>query len=147
MNLVSSLQIHIVGKGSRKRLPSFETIVQPWFNHGFTIQHFCMYTIQYGFSLYGRVVSVTAIEDLPQLVPFALTTIGLSGLKLSTPPACLPGLKLPVIRLIYIGKNQNPKNLVLTLYRLHCQKNSQLFVFLARKVHPRKPPNLILFFW
>ena len=24
---------------------------------------------------------------------------------------------------IYIGKNQNPKNLGILLYRLHCQKN------------------------
>ena len=28
-----------------------------------------------------------------------------------------------VIRPIYIGKNQNPKNLGFLLYRLHCQKN------------------------
>ena len=27
------------------------------------------------------------------------------------------------IRPIYIGKNQNPKNLGFLLYRLHCQKN------------------------
>ena len=26
-------------------------------------------------------------------------------------------------RPIYIGKNQNPKNLGFLLYRLHCQKN------------------------
>ena len=27
------------------------------------------------------------------------------------------------LRPIYIGKNQNPKNLGFLLYRLHCQKN------------------------
>ena len=44
-------------------------------------------------------------------------------------------------RPIYIGKNQNPKNLGFLLYRLHCQKNPYHSGFLARKAHARKNPE------
>ena len=39
------------------------------------------------------------------------------------------GASSPVIRPIYIGKNQNPKNLGFLLYRLHCQKTHNFLVF------------------
>ena len=43
-------------------------------------------------------------------------------------------------RPIYIGKNQNPKNLGF-LDRLHCQKGPIHSGFLARKAHARKKPE------
>ena len=46
-------------------------------------------------------------------------------------------------RPIYIGKNQNPKNLGFLLYHLHCQKNPSHSGFLARKAHTcaKKPES------
>ena len=50
-------------------------------------------------------------------------------------------------RPIYIGKNQNPKNLGFLLYRLHCQKTHNIRVFWHEKRMRENPPNLILVFW
>ena len=49
---------------------------------------------------------------------------------------------LSFIRPIYIGKNQNPKNLVFLLYRLHCQKKPITFrVFGTKSACAKKPES------
>ena len=70
--------------------------------------------------MYRKFRNGPIFEDFSPICPYLLDfRVGKYAFRLQIKFSLVHVFKRP----IYIGKNQNPKNLGFLLYRLHCQKN------------------------